>query len=82
MHGQGRDAEAWFTSYFVGKPLPLQLVDEGYTVYLGNNRGSKYGSVNDDISDQTSEAYWNFDFTDMGLYDLPAITHSIKRISS
>ena len=51
MHGQGQDCEAWFSSYFVGKPLPLQLVDKGYTVYLGNNRGSKYGNVNTHNSD-------------------------------
>ena len=63
--------------YFVGQPLPLNLVDDGNTVYMLNNRGTKF-SQNTNVADQTSEAYWNFDFTDRGVYDLPAILHSIK----
>ena len=77
MHGQGQDAETWLTGYFVGNPLPLMLVDDGYTVYMGNNRGTKF-SKNLQREDTSSEEYWDFDFTDMGTKDLPAIIHSIK----
>jgi len=78
MHGMGQDAETWLTGYFVGKPLPLKLADQGYRVFMGNNRGTKFSSKNLQESDTTSEAYWNFDFTDFGTQDLPAIMHSIN----
>lgn len=76
MHGQGQDAETWLKDYFVGEPLPLKLIDQGYWVWMGNNRGTKY-SKNLNVADPTSAAYWDFDFTDMGLFDVPAIIHSI-----
>ena len=81
MHGQGQDAESWLTGYFVGTPLPLKLVEEGYTVYMANNRGTKF-SKNLQHEDDASEAYWDFDFTDMGTKDLPAIVHSIGAIKA
>ena len=49
---------------------------------MGNNRGTKYSSVNKKTPDTTSEAYWNFDFTDMGLYDVPAFIHTIRQVDS
>ena len=79
MHGMGQDAESWLTGYFVGKPLPLKLVDLGYRVVMGNNRGTKF-SRNLQISDTASEEYWDFDFTDFGTKDLPAIVHSVDRL--
>jgi pimeloyl-ACP methyl ester carboxylesterase len=50
VHGQGQDAETWLTGYFVGQPLPLKLVDLGYTVWMANNRGTKF-SKNMNVSD-------------------------------
>lgn len=79
MHGQGQDAETWLTGYFVGTPLPLKLVDEGYIVWMGNNRGTKF-SANTKVQSKASVAYWNFDFTDMGMSDLPAFLHTIKDV--
>ena len=81
MHGQGQDAETWLTGYFVGTPLPLKLVDQGYIVYMGNNRGTKF-SDNTLVKSKASEAYWNFDFTDMGESDLPAFLHTIKEFDT
>ena len=53
MHGMGQDAETWLEGYFVGTPLPFKLVDLGYTVYMGNNRGTKF-SHNVQVEDQAS----------------------------
>lgn len=79
MHGMGQDAETWLKGYFVGLPLPLKLADLGYTVYMGNNRGTKF-SKNMQVADESSEAYWDFDFRDMGTKDLPALIHSINQL--
>ena len=76
MHGMGQDAESWVRGYFVGTPMPLKLVDLGYSVFMGNNRGTKF-SKNLKVEDQGSEEYWDFDFREMGTEDLPAIMHSI-----
>ena len=40
MHGHNIDSEVWFQEKNMGKPLPLQLYDEGYDIWLGNDRGS------------------------------------------
>ena len=56
------------------------LADQGYTVYMANNRGTKF-SKNLQHDDDASEAYWDFDFTDMGTKDLPAVIHSIRSIN-
>ena len=43
---------------------------------MGNNRGTRY-TKNLQVIDASSEGYWNFDFTDYGVKDLPAIVHTI-----
>jgi len=40
QHGHHMDSAIWFKEHNTGKPLPLQLFDAGYDVWLGNNRGS------------------------------------------
>ena len=40
QHGHHLDSEIWFKEKKAGKPIPLQLFDAGYDVWLGNNRGS------------------------------------------
>ena len=42
MHGDTSDAAAWLGYYYDAKPMPLQLADAGYDVYMANNRGTWY----------------------------------------
>ena len=47
------------------------LARAGYDVWMGNNRGSKYGSYHKTLSTE-DRAFWDFYQEDMGTKDLPA----------
>ena len=53
--------------------LPIMLVNEGYDVWITNNRGqiNSLEHISLVYSNPTSN-YWNFSFHEMGVYDLPA----------
>jgi len=47
------------------------LSDSGYDVWLGNNRGNFLSQNHINLTIDQKQ-FWNFDFEDMGLYDIPA----------
>ena len=51
--------------------LGLVLANKGYDVWLGNNRGNKYSLDHTTLSSY-SEAFWDYSFQHMGMYDVPA----------
>ena len=91
QHGLTMDAESWLQSTRDALPagstdIPafLTLADEGYDVWMGNNRGTKYSNENanypyaDDILYQKAylvqnRAKYDFSWAEMGKYDLPAM---------
>ncbi|XP_075978831.1 lipase 1-like [Anticarsia gemmatalis] len=58
-----------------GSGLAYILAEEGYDVWLGNQRGNRYSrrhtSLNPDALLNT--AYWQFSWEQIGAYDLPAM---------
>ena len=52
------------------------LIDKGFDCWFGNNRGSKFSisNVNAQIS---NEEFYNYSFTEMGIYDQPAFYRKI-----
>lgn len=50
--------------------IAFYLSDNGYDVWLGNVRGSKYSTAHKWLSTKSIE-YWKFSFHEMGVYDLP-----------
>lgn len=55
----------------------------GYDVWLGNSRGNTFSEKHvslDPFWDQ--EAFWDFDWEDMGKYDLPATLDYITELTN
>ena len=45
---------------------------------MGNNRGNEYSLRHVNYTDKQKE-FWDFDFEQMGLYDIPAFTDFILK---
>jgi pimeloyl-ACP methyl ester carboxylesterase len=77
MHGGGSTADSWLYN-----ELTWDVVDLGYDVWFGNNRGNVYTkhSSLDPIKD--AEEYWNFSWAEFGLYDVRATVEHIKKTTS
>ena len=78
--GSYNDAESWLRKAQDGKPMPLQLYDHGYDIWLGNSRGTKYSNVSDiyPINDESFDR-WNFSWKELGLYDTPSFIDLILK---
>lgn len=88
-HGHMEDASSWMNAYHEqkpkdyvgGKPMPMQLADAGYDVYMSNNRGTEYSRGHTSLSTD-DRAYWEFSWAEMALYDDPANISFIKSNSN
>ncbi|KAB5594219.1 hypothetical protein CTheo_2300 [Ceratobasidium theobromae] len=71
-------AEVWVCLTDAQRCLPFTLVDAGYDVWLGNNRGNKY-SKKSLHSIPSQDKFWNYSIDDFCLYDIPdSIEHILK----
>jgi len=50
----------------------IQLYEQGYDVWLTNSRGSTYSRNHTTLEPAYNQEYWNFSWTDMGRFDVPA----------
>ncbi|KAL7041837.1 hypothetical protein ACKWTF_000920 [Chironomus riparius] len=69
--------------YYLNTPnisLGFYFADEGYDVYLGNVRGSKYSTAHKWLNTESLD-YWRFSFHEMGVYDLPALIDYTLKVS-
>ena len=63
--------------------LASTLLESGYDVWLGNNRGNIYSryhleyDLDDLIGGSNAEEFFDFSFYEMGKYDQPAIVSAI-----
>jgi len=70
MHGLMCDMNFW-TANEVQLAPPFILVENGYDVWLGNNRGNRYATNHVTLSTAEIE-FWQTNYIDMGIYDIPA----------
>ena len=55
------------------------LVDEGYDIWIGNNRGTMYSWDHETIDSAVDDDYWMWTWAEMGLYDDTANITMIKK---
>ena len=61
------------------KPFHLHLVDNGYDVWIGNNRGTEYSRGHKTLDAATDKDYWDYSWSEYGLYDDTANVEMIKK---
>ena len=47
----------------------LMLVDQGYDIWMTNNRGTQYSRQHTSLDATKDNKYWEFSWAEMGLYD-------------
>ena len=77
QHGHHLDSKIWFKEKKAGKPIPLQLFDAGYDVWVGNVRGTEYALEHKTLKSILPD-YWNFTWDDIARYDIPAMMNLMK----
>lgn len=89
QHGNMMDAQSWISFYNSDAgfdPMPVQLASQGYDVWMGNNRGTKYSNVNPNFHNAEWEseqnfAKYDFSYFEMGTSDLPAMIDKITEMT-
>eukprot|EP00347_Sterkiella_histriomuscorum_P016715 403352128 len=74
QHGLEGDAAQWLVNS-PDQAHTFILANQGYDVWMGNNRGTVYGLQHktlDPTDPVEKPKFWNFDFEEMGTLDLPA----------
>lgn len=75
QHGIIDTAADWVLNG-ANQSLGFILADAGFDVWLGNTRGNKYSNRHVKYSIK-EEAFWNFSFSDMAKYDVPAMVDHV-----
>jgi len=69
-HGLLTNSELFVLGETPAKCLPYLLVEKGYDVWLGNNRGNKYSRKHLSLS-SSSDKFWDYSLDEFALYDIP-----------
>ncbi|CAG8980061.1 hypothetical protein HYALB_00013386 [Hymenoscyphus albidus] len=69
-HGLLMNSEVWVCLTDEQRCLPFRLVEKGYDVWLGNNRGNKYSkkSIHHSPNDLP---FWDFSMDEFAFHDIP-----------
>lgn len=75
QHGLFDSADSWF---YAGENLSVgfYMINKGYDVWVGNNRGNKYSHSSTDPNVKPKD-FFDYCFDDMAKYDIPAFYNYI-----
>lgn len=76
MAGLECDMNFW-TSNDADIAPPFVLAEQGYDVWLGNNRGTRFGGYHTTLDRKKDAEYWRFSQEELGLEDLPTFIDHI-----
>ncbi|KAF7362150.1 Triacylglycerol lipase [Mycena venus] len=75
-HGLLMNSEVWVCLTSAERSLPFVLVEAGFDVWLGNNRGNKYSKKSIHHGPNSSK-FWDFSIDDFAWHDIPDSIHYI-----
>jgi len=79
-HGLLMNSEVWVCLTDAERCLPFVLVERGFDVWLGNNRGNKYSKKSIHHGPNSSK-FWDFSIDDFAWHDIPDSIHYILEIT-
>eukprot|EP00923_Selenidium_pygospionis_P003396 GHVN01005398.1.p1 GENE.GHVN01005398.1~~GHVN01005398.1.p1 ORF type:complete len:512 (+),score=69.55 GHVN01005398.1:40-1575(+) len=74
VHGLMMNSEGFVCRKEVS--LAIHLFDQGYDVWLGNNRGNKYSWMHSHLPRSGNE-YWDFSIDELAAYDVPSMVEKV-----
>ncbi|XP_062558764.1 lipase 1-like [Armigeres subalbatus] len=77
QHGIGQSSADWLA---LNRNLPMQLLEVGIEVWLGNSRASLESAGHISYSTSSSK-YWDFSFHEIGIYDLASMIDAVLQIT-
>ncbi|KAJ3621876.1 hypothetical protein MTP99_002427 [Tenebrio molitor] len=78
LHGIATDSSVWVD---VGnRSLAFQLADQGYDIWLGNNRGTRYSLKHQHYSSSDFD-YWNYNWNDLSEHDMRASLQKVANVT-
>ncbi|KAG0645126.1 putative lipase [Hyphodiscus hymeniophilus] len=80
-HGLLMNSEVWVCLTDEERCLPFTLVNKGYDVWFGNNRGNKYSKKSVHHS-PTDLKFWDFSMDEFAFHDIPDSIHYILETTS
>jgi lysosomal acid lipase/cholesteryl ester hydrolase len=78
MHGLMMNSEVWLLNG--ADSLAFTLVRAGFDVWLGNNRGNKYGCKHETL-DPRASPFWDFSLDEFARFDVPAISARVVEVN-
>jgi len=80
QHGNTNDGASWLEAYGNEKPFHVMLAEQGYDVWIGNNRGTEYSQGHTTLTANgattwsanggaAASEYWDFSWADMAKDD-------------
>jgi len=76
------DSSDSFVLHYEEKSYSYVLVNSGYDVWIGNNRGNKHSRNHTKLNADHDKEFWNYTYQEMVKYDLPAMIDYILNFTN